>query len=302
MIDPNPPRKCGGSKMTNAFYAEGGDLSPDGSLYPWTWLLGNGISETIFLEIPPRQIQLLNPILTVLFKAFMPPSGPRVPIPEDKRWLYDHLTNAMKTPGIGDHVGAQYYTPWNFAAETAELAASRRISPQMAKALGIAISTYGPLPMMFTHNEIPAFRHEAEVAAMMLHVSNCMDVRFDELYHQSTWTHDNWGMYARRGQWVGNNHFMIPVLWFLDELRLNWKKHKDKDCWKKAKKFFRGIRFTEQTFGLSWLCKVTYTMPGDNNELDEETLEILENIPGINVLDLAQLNETAEVEHEKVEN
>lgn len=305
MYNPNPPRRCGGGKKTNSFYAEGGELSSEGTLHPWTWLLGDGLEKNIFIEIPPRQIQLLNPVLTIMFRAFMPASGPSVPIPKGKRWLWDHLMNAMSVPGIGDHVGTQFYTPYNFALETIELSASRRISPQMAQALGIAISTFGPLPMMFTHKEIPAFRNEAEMAAMMLHVSNCLGaVMFDEMYHQPTWTHDNWGMYARRNQWTCNNHFMIPVLAFLDAMRNDWKKYKYDVDWQAAKKFFRGIRFTEQTFGLSWLIKVIYTTPAEGEEPADEVLEILGRVPGINILDLDQLAEPGkalEDANEKIE-
>lgn len=295
MYDPNPPRRCGGSKQTNSFYAESGELSSDGTLHPWTWLLGDGLKRNIFMKIPPRQIQLLNPVLTVLFKTFMPASGPSVPIPKGKRWLFDHLMNAMSALGAGDHVGTQYYTPFNFAAETRSLGPSRRISPQMATVLGTAISTYGPLPMMFTHKEIPAFRTPEEMAAAQRVVGRCLGAtqifNWDYWYMRPTWTHDNWGMYARRNQWTGDRHFMIPILDLLDDIRNDWKKYKDNENWKAAKKFFRGIRFTEQTFGLSWLTKVTYTTPADGEEPADETLQILERVPGINILDLAQLDE-----------
>lgn len=293
MSNPNPPRRCGSSKKANSFYAEGGELSEQGTLYPWTWLLGDGLEKNIFLEIPPRQLQLLNPVLTVLFRTFMPPTGPSVPIPEDKRWQYDHLITAMSVPGIGDHVGTQFYTPYNFSLETVEHGASRRISPQMAKALGVAIAQFGPLPMMFTHKEIPAFRDEQEMTAIKNHITNCIgigNISWRGYFSQPTWSHDNWGMYARRGQWTGFTHFMIPILMFLDEIKCNWKEHKDDDIWIRAKKFFRGIRFTEQTFGLSWLCKVTYTTPAEGEEPTDEVLEILEGVPGINVLDLDQLD------------
>jgi hypothetical protein len=169
----------------------------------------------------------------------------------------------------------------------------------MAKALGIAISAFGPLPMLFTHKEIPAFRNEIEMLAALETVGKCLEtsptIDWNDWYQQPTWAHDNWGMYARRGQWTGLNHFMVPVLAFLDDLRLNWKEHKDDEDWKAAKKFFRGVRFTEQTFGLSWLTKVTYTSPAEGEEPTNEVLEILERVPGINVLDLAQLDELEKV-------
>lgn len=290
MYHANPPRGCG-SKKPNSFYAEGGEFSSDGALYPWTWLLGDGLEQNIFMSIPPRQIQLLNPILTIFFQSFMPASGPSVPIPEFRKWEYEHLKDATSTPGVGDHVGSQYYTPFSFAVETEELSASRRVSPKVAKALALAINQFGPLPFMFTHKDIPSFRSPEELQVTMNHVATCMGKNLDSLFMQPTWKHDNWGMYARRSQWIGYQHFMIPVLIFMEILKENWGEFKDDLAWIDAREYFRGLRYVEQTFGMSWLCNVTYTMPPDEAQPDKDIMKILEDTPGINVIDLDDIEE-----------
>lgn len=299
MFNPNPPRRCGGSKKPNSFYLEGGEFSDTGTLWPWVWLLGDGIEDNIYLEIPPRQMQLINPVLTILFQTFMPMGGPKVPIPKDRRWVYDHLHNGTSVPGVADHVGAQFYTPFNFALETQELSASRRVSSQMARALSLAINQYGPMPMMFTHSDIPSFRNVAERGVALAHVKECMGyINGDDdhvVFMQPTWKHDNWGMYASRKQWIGHTQFMVPVLRFMDAIKCNWKELKDQDCWVNARKYFRGLRYTEQTFGMSWLCQVTYTMPAGGETPDKETMKILEGMSNVNVIDLENLDEQAKV-------
>ena len=51
-----------------------------------------------------------------------------------------------------------------------------------------------------------------------------------------------------------------------------------------AKEFFKNVSFVEQPFGLSWLTKVTYTLPDDVLETQDSIFDI----PGINILDLAE--------------
>jgi len=294
MYHANPLRGCG-SKKPNSFYAEGGAFSESGTLYPWTWLLGDGLEQNIFMSLPPRQIQLLNPILTILFQNYMPANGPGVPIPPHQDWEYEHLQQATTTPGVGDHVGSQHYTAMGFAAETEQLGASRRISSKVAKALAMAINQFGPMPAMFTHKDIPSFRNENELRIALNHVGACMDKELGDLFRQPTWKHDNWGMYGNRGQWIGYQHFMIPVLIFLEFLKTKWDEFKDDLVWIEAKEYFRGLRYVEQTFGMSWLCQVAYTMPEGGDEPEENVLKILEDTPGISVIDLNEIDELDEI-------
>jgi len=289
MYHPNPPRRCGGSKQEDAYYLEGGDFIEDGALHAWTWLLGDGLNRYIGLskqEVPPRQVVGVNPIMTILFENYIPADGPPLPVPEDKKALYEQLVLATKTPGVADHVGDQFYSAWNFYLETAQFGPSRRVPKQVAVTLGDLINRFGPLPMMFAHSKIPLFRNEKEMARAMSHVDKLHDIDFGLRYMFPTWTHDNWGQYARRDHWIGSTHFMIPILGVIDDLKENWQQYKDIKEWQVARDFFANLRYVKQTFGMGWLCKISYTLPSDG-EPDGDAYDI----PGINIIDLEQVGE-----------
>ena len=274
MNDPNPSRKCG-SKKHDAFYAEGGDFSEDGALNTWTWLLGDGLENSIFLKVPARQVVAIDPVLTVFFKSFMYPTNADVVIPGELEERYERLNLAMKSPGVADHVGANNYTAHNFYVETSLYGPSRRIPQKTAKYLAEIISLMGPIPMLFTHSKIPVFRDKIEmISALQVIQDDFMEIS-QSAYWLPSWEYEQWGMYARRGQWPGHDHVLIPILAFIDKLEDGLIEDD------KAKDFFKSLTYTEQTLGLSWLTKITYTLP-EAGELGEDIL----GIPGLNIIDL----------------
>lgn len=153
----------------------------------------------------------------------------------------------------------------------------------MAKVLSKLISIHGPVPMMFTHSQMPMFRHKAELGLALDHVSDMYQIDCNSLYSGPTWTHDNWGLYAREGQWTGHNHFMPPVLAAIDHVE-KLSPLEDREAFLRARSFFRSLYYEEQPFGLSWLTRVSYTLPLEGTP-DEDVLDL----PGVNVIDLAQV-------------
>lgn len=297
---PNPKRGCG-TKDNDACYAEGSEFSADGMLQPWVWLLGDGINENLYLEVPPRQVIMINPVATITLQSLIGLEWP-YEIPEELQPLYERLNQATKSLGIADHVGATAYSAFSFAAEVLDYGPSRRISKDMARELAEIVFNSGPIPMLFTHNRMPVFRHaEDRLNARML-IEDCMDKldwnRHD--YLKPTWLHDNWGMY--RNNWVGNEHYMLPILTGLSIIDHGWKEVKNSKPWQRLKDFLGNadhVRFMEQPFGMSWLCKITYTLD-ENGQADPEMLDV----PGINILDLdaiEELDETLEEANEQVE-
>jgi hypothetical protein len=287
---PNPPRKCGGSKQPDSFYLEGGDFDPNGSLHNWAWLLGDGVGRHISFtkeELPPRQVVGVNPLMTILFESYVPADGPAIPVPDDKRLLYERLAGATKQRGIADHVGDSHYSAWDFYLETAEYGPSRRVSKDVAKSLGDLIHEFGPLPMMFAHSQIPVFRNDFEFGVAMGQVNAVQDpVEWSDRYRRPTWDHESWGTYARYDQWIGSSHVLIPMLAVIDDLKNHWQEHKEEKVWQDARAFFKTLRYAKQTFGMSWLCRVSYTLPKDGAP-DQDAYEI----PGINVIDLEEVGE-----------
>lgn len=271
----NPPRGCG-KKKHDAFYGEGGGFSSSGALNVWTWLLGDGIDNNVALEIPARQVVAIDPILTVLFKSFMIPTQANIMIPEEAEPLYDKLLTAMKSPGVADHVGANNYTAYEFALETMMYGPSRRIPKRTAKTLAEIISLLGPIPMMFTHSKVPVFKnilHAAEAIKIFHEISDRYYYNRN-LYWDPSWTQELWGMYARRNQQPGDDHFMVVVLSMLSDIEQG-------NMPEKHLAFFKSLAYREQTFGLSWLTRVSYTLPKEG-EPEEDIYEI----PGLNVIDL----------------
>ncbi len=284
MYHPDPPRGCGG-KVGDACYLETGEFETGGGLNAWTWLLGDGMERTIVFskeQVPPRQIVGIDPLMTILFETYIAADGPSIPIPKGKLAKYEHLRVATKSPGVADHVGDQFYSAWSFYRECIQFGPSRRVTKQVAKAISEIINTVGPVPMIFSHPKIPIFRSEKERAGAMEHVAAVLSTEFEFKYLFPTWTHDNWGMYSRLDQWIGKSHFMLPILRTIHSLKDDWQELKEKHKWVTARKLFNGLRYTTQTFGCAWLCKVSYPLPSGSTEPDAEMMEL----PGINVIDL----------------
>ncbi len=297
---PNPKRGCG-TKATDACYAEGGEMSPDGLLQRWSWVLGDGVNENLYLEIPPRQVIMINPVATLTLGALIGNDWP-YEIPEHLQEVFNHLALSTRDSGIADHVGAKFYTPLSFAKEILDYGPSRRISKDMAKELATIIFTEGPIPMLFTHNRVPTFRHEEDRVRALMLVRECYEQQFDTTglnwddfdYTGATWLNPKWGMY--RGQWTGQNHYMLPIFTTLHIMDTMWNQVMKYEEWRRFKDFFSDtnhVAFLEQPFGMSWLVKVTYTLDGEGLA-DPDMVDV----PGINIINLDEIEEHEETDEQ----
>lgn len=275
----NPHRKCG-RKKTDSFYLEADIAGEDeeGTLRPFTWVLGDGLDKTIPMTIPPRKTIFLNPAATLSELELV-----RIEDGFDINERYYRMLEKTRDLGIGDHVGANNYSVWSFANEVIEYGPGRRITPQEAQMYAEILQVHGPFPMLFTHSRMPIFENEEQLEEAFHIVDDTIGIPlWGPLEVTATWDHQDWGQYARQSS--GFFHPMRLILVVLDAIDKQWKMNKDQPAYIAAKKFFEDVSFVEQPFGLSWLTKVTYTLPEDVRE----TPDIIFDIPGINILDLEE--------------
>lgn len=280
--DPNPPRGCG-TKKENSFYLEGGEMRPGGTLHAFTWCLGDGLDDVAPIAVPPRVVSVCNPAASIV-------EGTLVKNPyEPAVWssdLYEQLQTAVPTHGVGDHVGSNNYSAYTFARETQWHGPSRRVPEAVAAAQALYIYEHGPIPVLFTHSRIPVFRSEAEMEEAMGWACDLYNTDFAQYrVGEASWRRDNWGLWARKGQNTGDDHYLIPILQVISTMDITWRSRSDMKIWQEARDFFETLRYVEQAFGLSWITRVTYTLPQD----EAQRSEIVKEMPELfNVIDLKE--------------
>lgn len=284
---PVGPRGCGSMKE-NSFYG-GADLSVSGGLHTVTWLLGDGVEGgfNIFTEVPPRGHPIINLPATITtgelwWEGMAPPQYEAVGDP-DAANRYKRLTSVTKGIGVADHVGSKYYSAHSFARELQAMGPSRKMSPTVAARLAEIIYHFGPVPIMFTHSRMPVFRtaDRRDEAFALAQALGTEKLPADYFEWDATWRNPRWGMYAQQGHKTGAHHYMAYLLSYVDGIDRHWSSHKDDDDWKAFRSFMKGIRFVEQPFCLSWLTKVSYTLPADKKVKPD-----LLKIPGLEFIDL----------------
>jgi hypothetical protein len=280
----NPSRGCG-KKKEDSFYLEGSPPSGSGNVWAWTWCLGDGIENIAPLIFPPRQVTFVNPAACIT-------TGDIVLADDDFKaaeWQYDlyaRMCLAMKTIGIGDHVGKNHYSCTSFAKETNEYGISRRINKDTALVYAALIAKVGALPMLFTHSRVPVFTDiNQRQQAIDIALNMWPGFKSDQMHMEATWQMTDWGMYnsPRRKQYNGNHSFMVPILNIVSALDNDWSLHKQDPVWQEAKEFYETLIYQEQPFGLSWVLQVTHTLPKDG-QVDKSLLDV----PGLRFLDLGQ--------------
>lgn len=287
--DTDPERGCG-RKQPDAFYIEGVSSSR-GTLNPWTWVLGNGMDKTIPLQLPPRKTQVVNIPATMVLKQVVWPDK-NIQMSTAQATLYDWLTpEGVKPIGIADHVGASNYTAAQFAQEAMAHGVSRRITPDLARTYGVALQAYGAVPILFTHSKVPVFRSMEErdlVCSMSFHFSES-DVHIKPTWEVQRWgeLYGRWSAYSRdRATGVeyydGGRSYLVHVLNTLDYVERYAKKYTEKSETDEERiAAFAGLHYQEQAFGISWVNRLTYTLPTDHM-IDPNILDI----PSITIVDL----------------
>ena len=291
----NPERGCG-TKTAGGTYAEGPEGSASGVLRKWAWLLGDGYKRLLPITVSPRQMIVINPAATIysgsLVKSVLPGFG------DSEEAAYQRLLKKTKNQGVADHVGEKYYSVYSFAEETRIHGPSRRIPKSLAERLLEILWRRGSVPMLFTHNRMPVFDSRAHLETALEHAHICLGLDPAigsipvELYDwDPTWQNDEWSQYVE-GATDGRRHVLIPILRLIDQLDNDWRRKKKYEPYRDAKEFFAGIRFVEQSFGLSWLAKITHCADEDGN-YDEDFLKMREEHGGVmvNLIDLNELEE-----------
>jgi len=286
MSNANPNRKCG-TKKENSFYLECA-MGAGGALSSWTWLLSDGIDEVITIKLPPRSMTVINPIATIVEREIVlaDESTDRYNSKDEKSLLYEHLRSKTRDLGIGDHVGSDNYSPHDFAEEVRNYGPSRKVSRLNAETYALILKKYGPFPIMFAHSNIPVFRdkHQRDKAIAL---GMGIDDRYWHNEYVSTWRMLDWGQYVRKDQVDGRNQYIVRFLEILDKVRTVRATPENQDAYIQFNAFMKGVTFMEQPFGLSWITKISYTLPSSGILEDESILKI----PGIKILDLSLIPE-----------
>lgn len=288
-VDRNPARGCG-TKQHDAYYMEG-DVGAGGALWAWTWFLGDGLDNYIWIspkDVPVRGTVVANPAACIIEQVFI--KG-EVPYEADlilKDYYRDMLTRTRHI-GSADHVGSKYYSAWEFALETREYGPSRRITKKMAKVFAELFMKYGPFPMLFAH-KLPVFNSQSQRDHVLEAVQACTTetINWQGKWFDACWEYGEWGQYAREGQDNGYRHFMVPVLQAIGEWERSMSLVPDgyvDEHWARAKEQFKKLRYIEQVFGASWMTGITYTLPKEGDK-DRAAEKAQEAIPGIEILDI----------------
>lgn len=295
-IDRDPKRGCG-MKASNAFYLESDLPGPLGRMWAFTMINGGLYQHIPLLTVPPRAVEAVNVAATIMLTEKISLSPPFKPVGAYERNLYPQILNSTRDVGIVDHVGKDAYSAWSFAEEINKFGPSRRTTEQMAKVVGELIQSYGPVPIMFTHSRIPVLRNEADILEFIRLLKPLVTAKENqealpdnwfEVPTTPVWQDPTWGQYVReRNQHAGTNHIGTFLLSTVDIIERNFDAERQKDLnWQLMASFLRDLRYYEQMFGLSWVTRVTYTLPKDGKAEAEH--KVKETIPGVDILDLAK--------------
>lgn len=277
----NPQRGCG-TKKADSTYAEGGSFSSGGALHPFSWILGDGMEHGTNLLIgqAPMGMTWFNPAATLTRGELVWADAEFVPQTDTEAELYEHYKTKTRTVGLLDHVGSSHYTAYEFYDEVTEYGPSRKIPKKFAGMIAKVINKMGPVPIWFTHSDLPLFREDPQQWAVLDAIKGVMSEDPDWLNKnfEPTWLHENWGQYARGNQYQGNDHYLRLVTSYVSAVK---GRDRDTPAWGDLIDAIGKAPMVEQVFGASWICKISYTLK-DDGTADEDVL----SIPGLNIIDL----------------
>ncbi len=288
-MDRNPQRGCG-TKTSDSYYLEG-DTGTGGPLWAWTWFLGDGLDHVLLVsrnQVPTRSVVAINPAATLVFESFVGADSPFSVRNAEREQAYRYYLGKTRDVGSADHIGAIHYSPYAFAEETIRHGPSRKITKQMAKVFAELFLEHGPFPMLFSHTLIPLFATEDHKKEVFDAVIKALWANPDHFWQDACWNHDEWGQYSSKGHNPGNSSFLVPILNVMNTVfeRKPSELVTLSDEWHLAQRAMKNVRYEDQIFGASWMTRVTYTLPEDGK--DEAREEALNDIPGIDILDLEE--------------
>lgn len=260
----NPERGCG-TKKEGGFYAEG-TTSPNGALSLWTWILGTCTEAGLncFVSPPARKVVQGNLAASLVMGEFVSNDVPfERRIGSEKNYLgkqYATLKRQAAPVALFDHVGSKFYTPHEFMKEVRELGPSRRITPQVAE----EIAKMTPIPVVFTHSDIPLFRDEAERDAVVeLAAGLLSEYDQDQVRYLPTWMSPEWGLYSSCKD-RGDDHYLRQILGLLSRLKRQPRLIDTSEAWAALAAVMGRANFQEQPFGATWITKITYVKRRDD--------------------------------------
>lgn len=234
----NPERGCG-RLHAGGYYAQGIG-SAYGSLID-AWCLATCIQDEFNLFVTPvnkRQLELINLPATLEMGNVRLPSDPTIELTRP-------ALKGLPRYALLDHVGTKFYTPYQFAQEVFAHGPSRRIPEHVAA----QIAPYTPMPIVFTHSQIPLLTIEG-IASIAALTSTFDNISGDSLAtaRVCSWHDPKWGLYI--GNHNGSDHWSLPVLKYeADNLLLPFPHH-------------------EQIFFISWINRIVY-IASENDDQDK---------------------------------
>lgn len=248
------PRGCG-SLVPGGYYLSAVDCTTAmGSLQAVTFPFGDGMDNVVHCagSVPIRGMLLINPAATFAAQEVVRAEAPVTPAD-----LYQKLTDQVLPQGLIDHVGSRHYTACGFAQELFERMPNRRVHPDLARNLAGKL----PLPVVFTHSEIPLFRSPSEIAQALGYCEQFMSGDRD-FHFGANWLREGWGVFANQDD--GRDHFMLPICGMLDKLRRDWQHLHTIPWWRDVKAFFDGLQYEEQPFAISWFIRAIRIVDEDH--------------------------------------
>jgi hypothetical protein len=281
-------RGCG-SRQEDAYYLESDQPGEGGSIWAWVWLLGDPENLPL-LDVPARLILPRNIGATIMLAEHIDLSPKFFP-DDSERALYNQICASTRDVGLVDHVGKSFYTAYSFAEEVNRMGPSRRTTKETALMVRQMIALYGPIPILFTHSRVPVFHDDAHIEEFIALISACF-LEEDDVPDWSTvarrplWLDPDWGLYKKHlDQHNGHNHIGRYILEAVDIVEGGLSAERaERPEWIAVAEFVRDLVCAEQMFGLSYLHKVTYTLPAENKEAAGAKARA--EIPGISIVDL----------------
>lgn len=289
----NPERGCG-TLVAGGFYAQGG-MSDDGVLAPWTFVLGDGTEggENLYVALPARQMTIARLPETLQTGRLVTPEGDAIPT--------DQLLPALrKLPkfALFDHIGANNYSAYSFAAEAARHGVSRRIPREIAE----QVAKLAPLPIVFSHSIMPtiaaAERDSFIVWARTVLADSDLLADLDTLLLRAhgdiepalplaqiaeglvklfqtgrTYADPSWGIrkVGNKQPYNGGLHWSVSVLAALAAIKAG---RDEQQLYKLLPAWLTDhITVAEQLVGMAWITHASYMKAGDENDAELKAID-----------------------------
>lgn len=251
-------RGCGHLVPGGYYLSSVGCDSRMGSLQAVTFPFGDSLKDIVFCKgvVPSRGMLLIDPAATFTLQSITTPTK-LLALQGDEADLYHSLRERVLEVGLIDHVGRRHYTSAEFTSELYDRMPNRRVHPDVARKIAPML----PLPVIFTHSQIPVFRSSDERGQALSLYQEYAEL--GDVFIDTNWMRPEWGLFAHHDD--GRDHFMIPILALLDKLTRDWQQLAHSPWWRKVKEFFDSLQYAEQPFAISWFVQAIRIVNDDHD-------------------------------------